>query len=96
MNVILNLLLVEDNPSDADLIKEILEGNPFIMNGRQLSESLSRSYPDLKTLFMSGYTANVIAHRGVLEDGVFFMPKPFSKKELAIKVREVLEGAVNP
>jgi two-component system, cell cycle sensor histidine kinase and response regulator CckA len=61
------------------------------MNGRELSNQLQSRYPDLKTLFMSGYTANVIAHRGVLEDGVCFIPKPFSKKDMAVKVREVLD-----
>ena len=61
------------------------------MNGRELSERLQTLYPDLKTLFMSGYTANVIAHRGVLEDGVCFISKPFSKKDMAVKVREVLD-----
>ena len=45
--------------------------------------------------FMSGYTANVIAHRGVLEDGVCFIPKPFSKKEMAVKVRNVLNGDID-
>lgn len=61
------------------------------MNGRELSEQLKALYPDLKTLFMSGYTANVIAHRGVLDDGIDFIPKPFSKNDLAFKVREVLD-----
>jgi len=42
---------------------------------------------------MSGYTADVIAHHGVLDDGVYFIQKPFSMKDLAIKVREVLEWA---
>ena len=40
---------------------------------------------------MSGYTADLIAHRGVLDDGVNFIEKPFSKKDLAVKVREVLD-----
>ncbi len=62
------------------------------MNGRQLSEKLKDCRPDLKTLFMSGYTANVIAHRGVLDDDVFFIQKPFSKTELALKVREALDN----
>jgi len=61
------------------------------MNGRQLSAMLQAGHPDLGVLFMSGYTANVIAHRGVLDQGVNFIQKPFSKKELAIKVRESLE-----
>jgi CheY-like chemotaxis protein len=60
------------------------------MNGRVLSERLVHLYPHIKTLFISGYTANVIANRGVLQDGMFFLSKPFSKKELAFKIREVL------
>lgn len=65
------------------------------MNGRELSEKLQIQYPELKTLYMSGYTANVIAHRGVLEEGVFFVPKPFSKRDMAIKVREALDTSNN-
>ncbi len=61
------------------------------MNGRDLSARLSKNQPDLKTLYMSGYTANVIAHHGVLDEGVQFIQKPFSLKDLAAKVREVLE-----
>ncbi len=62
------------------------------MNGRELAERLEGFYRNLRVLFMSGYTANVIAHRGVLDDGVNFMQKPFSIQELAAKVREALEG----
>ena len=62
------------------------------MNGRELAENLLSHYPDLKRLFMSGYTANVIAHHGVLDQGVHFIQKPFSKKDLGGKLREVLEG----
>jgi PAS domain S-box-containing protein len=60
------------------------------MNGRDLARHLLSLYPDLKTLFMSGYTANVIAHHGVLDKGVQFIEKPFAKKDLAAKIREVL------
>lgn len=63
------------------------------MNGRELSEKLQDLYPKLKVLFMSGYTANVIAHRGVLDDGVSFISKPFSQMDMAIKVRKVLDAA---
>ena len=62
------------------------------MNGQELSDMLQRKQPDIKTLYMSGYTANVIAHRGVLEDGVVFIPKPISKKELSVKIRMALEN----
>lgn len=61
------------------------------MNGRDLANRLQLLYPDIKTLFMSGYTANVIAHHGVLEQGMHFIQKPFSKKDIAVKIRKVLE-----
>jgi len=60
------------------------------MNGRELSERLQSLYPNLKTLFMSGYTADIIAKRGILESGVNFIEKPFSNKDLAFKIREVM------
>jgi CheY-like chemotaxis protein len=62
------------------------------MNGRQLAANLLAHYPDLKRLFMSGYTANVIAHHGVLDEGVQFIQKPFSMKDLGGKLRETLKG----
>jgi CheY-like chemotaxis protein len=61
------------------------------MNGRDLARNLLSLYPDLKRLFMSGYTADIIAHHGVLDDGVSFIQKPFSMKDLAAKVREALD-----
>jgi PAS domain S-box-containing protein len=60
------------------------------MNGRGLAKNLLSIYPSLKCLFMSGYTANVIAHHGVLDEGVYFIQKPFSMDELATKVRKAL------
>jgi len=48
--------------------------------------------PDIKVLYMSGYTADVIAHRGILDEGVHFIQKPFSMKDLSSKVCEALEG----
>lgn len=62
------------------------------MNGRELAKRLQDRHPGLKVLFMSGYTANVIAHRGVLDEGVNFIQKPFSKKDVAVKIRDVLRG----
>ncbi|MCF8090491.1 MAG: PocR ligand-binding domain-containing protein, partial [Desulfotignum sp.] len=61
------------------------------MNGRDLSGKITDLYPDIRLLFMSGYTANVIAHQGVLDDGVAFIQKPFSMAEMTMKVREVLD-----
>ncbi|WP_286819776.1 PAS domain S-box protein [Desulfobacter sp. UBA2225] len=62
------------------------------MNGRDLSKNILSIYPNLKTLFMSGYTANVIAHHGVLDEGVNFIQKPFSREQISVKVRELLDG----
>jgi CheY-like chemotaxis protein len=61
------------------------------MSGRELAESLTADHPDMRVLYMSGYTANVIAHRGVLEDGVDFLSKPITQAQLARKVREILD-----
>jgi len=62
------------------------------MNGLILSQRLQSLYPGLKCLFMSGYTANIIAHNGVLDEGVCFIQKPFSINALAEKVRVALES----
>jgi PAS domain S-box-containing protein len=61
------------------------------MNGRDLAKNLLSLRPGLKRLFVSGYTANVIAHHGVLDQGVLFLQKPFSIEALAAKVREALD-----
>jgi PAS domain S-box-containing protein len=60
------------------------------MNGRDLAKKISWLHPGIKCLFMSGYTANVIAHHGVLDEGIDFINKPFSKHDLALKIWEAL------
>ncbi|MBI5895139.1 MAG: response regulator, partial [Desulfobacterales bacterium] len=62
------------------------------MNGKVLSERIAALRPGVKTLFMSGYTADVIAHHGVLQEGVHYLQKPFAVKAMAAKVRQVLDG----
>jgi two-component system cell cycle sensor histidine kinase/response regulator CckA len=61
-------------------------------SGASLAKQLALSRPGLKTLYMSGYTDNAIAHHGVLDPGIAFLQKPFSPMELARKVRAVLDG----
>jgi two-component system, cell cycle sensor histidine kinase and response regulator CckA len=61
------------------------------MNGRGLAEQLLVSQKGMRCLFMSGYTSDIIANKGVLDTGVYFIQKPFSKNKLATKIREVLE-----
>jgi CheY-like chemotaxis protein len=81
--------LAEKYPHDIDLlITDIVMPG---MNGRDMAARIKALYPKLKCLFMSGYTANVVAHRGVLEEGLHFMQKPFSMEALAKKTRETLE-----
>jgi two-component system cell cycle sensor histidine kinase/response regulator CckA len=60
------------------------------MNGRDLNARLCEIRPNLRTVFMSGYTANIIADRGLMEDGILFLQKPFTLDALALKVREAL------
>ena len=62
---------------------------------RDLATNLATLYPHLKRLFMSGYTADVIAHHGVLDEGVHFIQKPFSLQALGEKLRKSGIG-VNP
>ncbi|OPZ60319.1 MAG: Blue-light-activated protein [Deltaproteobacteria bacterium ADurb.Bin510] len=62
------------------------------INGRELARGIQTDQPGLRHLFMSGYTANVIAQHGVLDAGENFIQKPFSLQELASKVRQTLEG----
>ncbi len=61
------------------------------MNGRDLAQFLSKINPGLRCLFTSGYTANVIAHRGILDEGVRLLQKPFTMKDLSIAVRQALK-----
>ncbi len=61
------------------------------MSGRELAVTLGLQHPNLKVLYMSGYTDNAIVHHGVLEEGVNYIQKPFTLDALARKVREVLD-----
>jgi two-component system cell cycle sensor histidine kinase/response regulator CckA len=61
------------------------------MNGRELSDRLRKRYPELLTLFMSGYPHNVIGDRGILNPGVAFIEKSFTSKSFLQKVRQMLD-----
>ncbi len=61
------------------------------MNGRELSEHLKRQYPDLRVLFLSGYTAEIISPEGVIEEGMDFLQKPVTVERLTVRVRDILD-----
>jgi CheY-like chemotaxis protein len=65
------------------------------LNGRNLADRLAQNYPELKTLFMSGYTDNTVASHGRLDSNAPFLQKPFSPGALVRKVREVLDGSTS-
>ena len=64
------------------------------MSGKELADRITTMRPTIKRLFMSGYPADSIAHRRVIDSGVNFLQKPFTLDDLAVKVREVLGDGV--
>ena len=82
----LSLCTKQDTPIDL-LITDVVMPE---MSGPELRDMIKASRPDIKVLFMSGYTSNVIVHHGVLEEGVHFIQKPFSMNDLARKIHHAL------
>ncbi len=76
-----------EGPIDLLITDVVMPG----MNGQELMERIEKLVPEIKALFISGYTADAMAHRGFLTDDIDFLEKPFSNKTLAEKVRTVLD-----
>ena len=66
------------------------------MNGRELAQRIAEIRPNVKILYMSGYTENVIGHNGMLDAGIRLLQKPFNLRDLRSKVREVLDATPTP
>lgn len=60
-------------------------------NGKEAYDEIRKMRPDMKALFMSGYSGNIIHKKGILEEGINFILKPVSPKELLRKIREILD-----
>ncbi|MFP4388406.1 MAG: response regulator, partial [Desulfococcaceae bacterium] len=84
------LSLLERTPEPVHLLLTdvVMPG----MNGKELFHRVAAVYPDVRVVYMSGYTDNVIAHHGVLDAGVRFLQKPFSVRTLVDAVRAALDG----
>ena len=78
-----------DDPIDLLLTDVIMPGG---MNGRDLADRLKPRYPDMRVLYMSGYTENTIIHHGVLDESLELLQKPFTLDVLARRVRAVLDA----
>ncbi|MBN1424076.1 PAS domain S-box protein [Candidatus Fermentibacteria bacterium] len=87
-NVALRLAEAHDGRIDLLLTDLVMPE----MTGRELATRVERMKPGIGCVFMSGYTADVLARRGVLDGSVRFLQKPFTLDELALKMREALEG----
>jgi PAS domain S-box-containing protein len=84
------LSLCEKGDTTVDLV--ITDVVMPVMNGRELRDKLRVVRPEIKVLFVSGYTSNVVVHHGILEEGVHFLQKPFSMNDLSRKISEALAG----
>jgi PAS domain S-box-containing protein len=84
----LALVAGHEGSIDLALTDVVLPG----INGKQLVERLKALHPESKVLFTSGYSEELIAHRGVLDPDVAYIAKPYSPEDLAAKIREVLGG----
>jgi CheY-like chemotaxis protein len=62
------------------------------LSGRAVAEEAQAARPDLKVLYTTGYTRNAVVHNGVLDPGIAFLQKPFTIEQLALKVRQVIDG----
>ena len=82
------LRIAAEHPGGIDLlITDVIMPE---MNGRDLRQQLLEIRPDMKSVFMSGYTADIIAGQGVLDEGLHFLAKPFTLAAIAAKVRTAL------
>jgi PAS domain S-box-containing protein len=81
-------LLLQDEPKFHLLLTDVVMPG---MNGRELGKRAQQMRPDLKILYMTGYSRNAVVHQGRLEEGVHLLEKPITQARLALQVREMLD-----
>lgn len=93
---------VIDAKDGEDAVRKFVENKDMVQillldvvmprkNGKETFEEIKKIKPGIKAIFMSGYTADIINEKGILEEGINFIPKPISPHELLRKVREILD-----
>jgi two-component system cell cycle sensor histidine kinase/response regulator CckA len=95
-----SVLVAENGPAVAKICEQYQDPVHLLLtdvvmpglSGAEVAKRVSARWPNAKVLYMSGYTENSIVHHGVLDEGTFFLPKPFTPSTLTNKVREVLDG----
>lgn len=90
-NIALELVKKANHNIDMIVTDVVMPG----MSGKELADRIKEMIPELPVLYLSGYTDDAIAQHGILDSGVEFLPKPFDREELLLKVREILDTASN-
>jgi CheY-like chemotaxis protein len=65
------------------------------MNGKEVYDEIKKSFPDIKVLFVSGYTSELVRKKGIIDSGINFLPKPLLPNQLLKKTRDILDENIN-
>ena len=89
------LLLMDTHRDDINLLLTDVRMDPYL-NGCELAKCMRLLRPDIQVLYISGYTHNAMVQQEVEDQRAYFLPKPFSPRDLVEKVHAVMSGAQSP